>query len=147
MRGCARCDSNAFATTSRTFARTSIASSPRRHDELTSGDGAWQRIDLGSAEVANARARVDGVLRDRDGALWIRSPSHLWLLPKGATRATDLHDGLPDSFIVAGVSTGMAISPRGHVLLGTEDGIAYRDQGRWRLIDRSIGMPARQSRT
>jgi PAS domain S-box-containing protein len=115
--------------------------------QLSSGDGVWRRIDLASAEVANNRARVDGVLRDREGALWIRSASHLWVLPKGATRATDLHDGLPDSYIVAGVPPGMAIGPRGNVLLGTDRGIAYRDNGRWRLIDRSLGISARQCRT
>ncbi|TMQ14335.1 MAG: hypothetical protein E6J90_27050, partial [Deltaproteobacteria bacterium] len=115
--------------------------------QLTSGDGAWRRIPGLGGDGTGARDRVDGVLRDRDGALWVRTPSHLWFLAPGATHATDLHDGLPTNYVVNGVPTGMVIGPRGNVLLGTDLGIAYRDGDHWRLIDRTVGMPSTSART
>jgi PAS domain S-box-containing protein len=114
--------------------------------QLSRGDGAWRRIELGSDGGDNL-ARVDGVLRDRQGALWIRAPSHLWFVPRGATQADDLRDGLPETYVRAGVPATMAIGPRGNVLLGTDHGIAYREEGRWRLLDRRVGVPTTSCRT
>jgi PAS domain S-box-containing protein len=110
--------------------------------ELTSGDGMWRNIgDAGLAQDV-----VEGVLRDREGALWIRTPSHMWLLPRGTSRATDLHDGFPTGFDATGAPAAMAIGPSGDVLIGTDDGVAYRDRGRWRTIDHSVGMPTATTR-
>jgi len=80
--------------------------------QMTSGDGQWRRLDdvgIGGA----GHDPVDGVLRDAEGALWIRTPSHLWVLARGATRAVDVRDGLPAGYVVAGVPTGMVVGPRG----------------------------------
>jgi PAS domain S-box-containing protein len=41
----------------------------------------------------------------------------------------------------------MVVSTWGDVLIGTDQGIAYRRAGRWRLIDDSVGFPAREART
>ncbi|HMG52099.1 MAG TPA: two-component regulator propeller domain-containing protein, partial [Kofleriaceae bacterium] len=111
--------------------------------QLSPGDGSWRAI----GDVGLAGDQVDAVLRDRDGALWIRTPAHLWLLPAGAARAVDLSEGLPSRFDLVGVPNGLAIGPRGEVLVGTDVGIAYRDRGRWRVIDRSAGMPAAAARS
>ncbi|HEY6175320.1 MAG TPA: two-component regulator propeller domain-containing protein, partial [Kofleriaceae bacterium] len=114
--------------------------------QLTSGDGAWRRLD--HVGIANDPTNVvDGVLRDREGALWIRTPSHLWLLARGATRAVDVREGLPSAFVRAGVPTGMVIGPRGNVLLGTDIGIASRENGLWRILDRTVGVSAASNRT
>jgi PAS domain S-box-containing protein len=111
--------------------------------QLSSGNGAWRSI----GDVGLGSEPVDGVLRDRQGALWIRTPSHMWFVPPAATRATDLRDGMPTGYGVTGGPAGMAIGPRGDVLIGTDLGIAYREDGRWRTIGRPAGMPAVPVRT
>jgi ligand-binding sensor domain-containing protein len=111
--------------------------------ELSAGDGVWKHLgDVGlGAEV------VDGVLRDHQGALWIRSQRHLWFLPRGAARATDLRDGLPSAFESAGAQATMAIGPCGDVLIATDDGVSYREHDRWRAIDGKVGFPRSSVRT
>jgi len=110
---------------------------------LTSGDGVWRAI----GDVGLGGDHIEGVLRDREGALWIRTLSHLWVLPPGATRAIDVGTGLPTRFESAGVPTGMVMGPRGDVVVGTDAGIAYREHDHWHVIDRSRGMPASTTRT
>jgi PAS domain S-box-containing protein len=109
----------------------------------SSGDGVWH--DIG--DVGLEHERVDGVLRDHQGALWIRTQAHMWLLPEGASHAIDLSDGLPTGYDVSTGATAMVIGPRGDVLVGTDDGIAYRDRDHWRMINRSSGMPGATIRT
>ncbi|HEY0989033.1 MAG TPA: ATP-binding protein [Kofleriaceae bacterium] len=92
----------------------------------TSGDGRWH--DVG--DVGLGPDRVVDVLRDREGALWIRTSSHLWWLPPGARAATDVRAGLPGDYD----ASGMAIGPRGDVLVATDHGLAYRENGRWRTM-------------
>ncbi|HEX3761449.1 MAG TPA: two-component regulator propeller domain-containing protein, partial [Kofleriaceae bacterium] len=111
--------------------------------ELTEGDGVWHGI----GQVGLGEEPIDSVLRDRDGALWLRTPTHLWQLARGATRAIDLGAGLPSHFDLVGAPSGMTIGPRGDVLVGTDAGIAYRERGRWRMIDKSAGMPVATART
>jgi PAS domain S-box-containing protein len=109
----------------------------------STGDGVWR--DIGSVGLADER--VTSVLRDRKGGLWIGTQDHLWLLPRGAARAVDLREGLPSGFEAGAGATAMAIGPRDEVLVSTDDGIAYRDHGRWRVIDRRSGMPPAAIRT
>jgi PAS domain S-box-containing protein len=110
--------------------------------QLTTGDGEWRRIALGAIRNGDGRDRVTGALRDRDGALWIRTAAHLWHLPRGAAAPADLQAGLPISYVRAGVSPGMVIDPRGKVLIGSDFGIAYREGEHWRVLDQSIGLPS-----
>jgi signal transduction histidine kinase/ActR/RegA family two-component response regulator len=110
---------------------------------LGTGNGAWRSI----GDVGLTGDLVNAVLRDRHGALWIRTASHMWMLPPGGARATDLSEGLPTGYDVAGVPNGMTIGPRGDVMVGTDVGIAYRDGERWRMIDRSVGMPPGAARS
>jgi len=110
---------------------------------LTTGDGVWRTLD----DVGLEHERVDGVLRDRQGGLWIRTPSHLWFLPDGAGHVIDLHDGLPSGYDAVDAPASMAIGPRGNVLVATDVGVAVRDGDRWQLIDRSVGLPAAAVRT
>ena len=67
-------------------------------------------------------------------------------MPAGAPRATDVSAGLPSRYDVVGVPHGLALGPRGEVLVGTDTGIAVRDRGGWRLFDRSVGMPTAAAR-
>jgi PAS domain S-box-containing protein len=110
--------------------------------ELSSGNGVWRNI----GDVGLAGDPVEGVLRDREGALWIRTASHMWHLPRGAERATDLREGLPTGYDATGAPGAMTLGPRGEVLIGTDDGITYRDGDRWRTIGRADGMPAATTR-
>jgi len=109
----------------------------------TAGDGVWRKL----GDVGLDTEAVEGVLRDPEGALWIRTTSHLWLLPKAAARASDLHDGLPRTFESYRAPATMVIGPRGNVLVATDDGVSYRDRGRWRTIDASVGLPRGGVRT
>ena len=108
--------------------------------QLTAGDGRWQHLH----EIAprpGTSDRVEDVVRDRHGALWIRTASRLWSLPRDAHRAIDLHDGVPATNAGLGAARAMAIGPRGDVLVGTEAGIAYRDGDQWRFLDHTVGLP------
>jgi len=115
--------------------------------QVSAGDGRWRRL---GEEVGLGGERVDGVLRDHAGTLWIRSLHHLWTLPRGAARITDQSEGLPAGADAAGVTCGMAITPWGDVLVGSEDGVAYRRGGRWQLLDGTPGgapgAPLREAR-
>ncbi|MGH2900053.1 MAG: ligand-binding sensor domain-containing protein, partial [Solirubrobacteraceae bacterium] len=111
--------------------------------QLSSGDGTWQAI----GDIGIGGDPISAVLRDRQGALWIRTPTHLWCLPPGAAHVIDVSDGLPTGYELVNVANGMAIGPRGEVMVGTDVGIAYRDSGRWRLIDHALGMPVAAVRT
>jgi PAS domain S-box-containing protein len=103
---------------------------------LTSdGQGPWQTLDLGLAGD-----RINGVLRDPEGALWIRSLRHFWVLPAGASAAEDLSAGLPRSFDTFANATNMALGPRGEVWVGTDTGIAYRAADRWLLLGNDQGF-------
>ena len=109
---------------------------------LTSGDGTWQKL----GEVGLGTDSVVGILRDREGALWMRTQTRMWRLARGTTRAIDLSAGLPTGYEAIGGPTGMAIGPRGDVLIATDVGLAYRESGHWRLIDRSTGLPTSVTR-
>jgi len=110
---------------------------------LGAGDGAWRRL---GAEVGLGSERIESVLRDRDGTLWIRSVHHLWTLARGAAHVDDLSDGLPAGSDMSGVPCGMAIAPWGDVLVGSERGVARRRAGRWQLLDAAAGIPVREAR-
>jgi ligand-binding sensor domain-containing protein len=110
---------------------------------VSAGDGRWRTLE----DTGLGSERIIGVLRDGDGALWIRTPSHMWLLPRGATLASDIGRGLPTRYEDVGVSGAMAIGPRGEVVVGTDAGIAYRAGDRWHVIERSLGTPGTPSRT
>jgi ligand-binding sensor domain-containing protein len=104
---------------------------------LSSGDGVWQIGDFGLGP-----GLVDGVIRDRGAALWIRASSHLWFVPPGATVATDLHDGLPAGYDAVGTGGAMALGARGELVIGTDAGVAYREGDHWRVIDGPVEIPA-----
>jgi len=111
--------------------------------QVSAGDGAWRELGAG---VGLGVERIDSVLRDRDGTLWIRSIQHLWTLPRGAARVSDLSDGLPEGMDMSGVSCGMVAQPWGGVLVGTVRGVAYRRGGRWQLLDATLGATSREAR-
>lgn len=102
---------------------------------LGDGEGHWQALSIGLAGD-----RIDGVLRDLEGAVWIRTAYHLWRLPLGADRAVDLSEGLPPAFDSVELGTDMILGPRGEVWIGTDLGIFYRAADRWQLLGRGQGF-------
>jgi PAS domain S-box-containing protein len=111
--------------------------------QISAGDGVWRPL---GAEVGLGIERVDAVLRDHEGTLWIRSVHHLWTLPRGAARVSDLSAGLPSGSDMSGVACGMVMSPWGTVLVGSDRGVAYRSGDAWHLVDRSVGFPTGEAR-
>ena len=104
--------------------------------ELRAKDGSWRAL----GEVGLGHESIAGVLRDRLGALWIRTPTRIWRLAKGAPRAQDLSAGLPAGY-VTDLRIAMAIGPRGDLVIAAGDGISYRDHDRWRTLDPAVGLP------
>ncbi len=102
---------------------------------LSDGEGRWERLSAGLAGD-----RIDGVLRDPEGALWVRTAHHLWQIPMGSARAVDLGEGLPPAFDSADVATNMILGPRGEVWIGTDLGIVYRAADRWQFLGRGQGF-------
>lgn len=104
---------------------------------MREGDGPWRsRTDIGLVGD-----RIDSVLRDPDGAVWIRTAFHLWYLPKGAARAEDLGAGLPHAYDTYDVAVNMINGPEGKVWFATDAGVAYREDGQWRLHGHRQGFP------
>jgi PAS domain S-box-containing protein len=105
---------------------------------LTSGgDGVWREL----SDIGLSGDRIESVLRDRAGALWIRSISRLWRLQPGAQRVEDLTAGLPRSQEFLRATGSMVRGVHGEVWLASDAGVAYREGDRWRLIDRNAGLP------
>ncbi|MEO8699557.1 MAG: two-component regulator propeller domain-containing protein [Kofleriaceae bacterium] len=109
---------------------------------VSAGDGVWREL----SQIGLAGDRIDSLLRDRSGALWIRSALHMWRLPAGADRVEDLTAGLPSAYDSVGVAASMVNGPRGEVWVGTDVGLAYREDGAWKLVDGG-GMPSPGART
>jgi PAS domain S-box-containing protein len=110
---------------------------------LSSGDGAWREL----SDIGLAGDRIDGVIRDRMGAVWIRSALHMWRLPLGASRAEDLTEGLPSGYDNVGTPGSMANGPHGELLVGSDVGVVMREGEHWRVIGRSAGLPSLGART
>jgi len=107
--------------------------------ELQSRDGAWHEL---GENVGLGDERIESVLRDRAGALWIRSAVHTWWLPAGEARVHDI-SGLPASYD----TSVLAIGPRGEVWAGLDRGIAVRDGNRWRVYGDAEGLPGVPARS
>ncbi|HEX3764420.1 MAG TPA: ATP-binding protein [Kofleriaceae bacterium] len=103
--------------------------------ELRAPDGSWHALGPG---VGLGAERIESVLRDRAGALWIRSAAHVWWLPPGGSGMRDVSDGLPPSYD----TSVMVLGRRGEVWAGTDRGFAMRDGDRWRVFSADAGVPA-----
>jgi PAS domain S-box-containing protein len=108
----------------------------------STGDGNWFPI----GEVGLGHERVDNLVRDPRGALWIRTLNKLWELPPGAHAAIDRDDGLPPGHNLIESPYTMTIGARGEVLVGTDAGVAVRDRDHWHVIERATGTAAAVAR-
>jgi len=105
----------------------------------TTGDGTWRPVP----GLGDTGGRVDDLLRDAAGAVWIRTTHHLWRVARDGTR-DDLITGLPSSYGVGGPRS-MVNGARGELFVGTDDGVAYRDGAGWKLL--GPGAPFGGART
>ncbi|WP_369975259.1 diguanylate cyclase [Xanthomonas bundabergensis] len=84
--------------------------------------------------------RWRNVVRDRDGALWLRGDQHLMRLPLGAARF--LAQAAPGVGLRQVVGQAqILLDPQGRVLMRTSQGLARWEHDRWRSFDRSNGLP------
>ncbi|MFC6842136.1 ligand-binding sensor domain-containing diguanylate cyclase [Xanthomonas theicola] len=84
--------------------------------------------------------RWRSVVRDRDGALWLRGDHHVMQLPAGAKRfiaRTTPSVGLDKVIVQAQI----LLDPQGRVLMQTHAGLMRWEHGRWRSLDRGNGLP------
>jgi len=81
------------------------------------------------------------LVRDREGALWLRGEHHLMRLPAAAARfvAQALPDSIAQEKLVA--RTQLALDPQGRVLIPTGQGLARWEHDRWRQFGRGNGLP------
>jgi len=80
------------------------------------------------------------VVRDRDGALWVRGDTHVMQLPAGADRfvaRTPPGTGVDKVFVQAQI----LLDPQGRVLLRTNTGLMRWERDRWRRFDGGNGLP------
>src|SRR5262249_52516150 len=115
--------------------------------QVSTGDGNWREIGAEVGLGGEHGERIDGVLRDREGTLWIRSVHHRGTLRRGAAQVSDLSGGRGQGQDSSGVNTGMAIMPWGEVLVGSERGVHYRRGGHWQLLDAKGGTPIHEARS
>lgn len=81
--------------------------------------------------------RWDAMLETPDGALWVRSSEDMIVLPKGARQFEPSGGGLPGS----GFFGSLFADQRGRLMAPTDNGLAYREGGGWRLIGAAQGLP------
>lgn len=92
--------------------------------------------EFGSARSLPALARIDSILTDRAGRLWVRTLDHLYVLPKGGSAFEADDGGLPPA-------TGwgrLALDEKGELLVPTSRGLARKENGVWKLLTRRDGL-------
>jgi diguanylate cyclase (GGDEF)-like protein len=126
-------------------------------DQLSSAQGEADNLWLGCGEQlcrvdAAATVTVYGqaqglpadrwhdVVRERDGALWVRGDTHIMQLPAGAERfvvRTPPGIGLDKVIVQAQI----LLDPQGRVLMRSNTGLMRWEHGHWRRFDSSNGLP------
>jgi signal transduction histidine kinase/ligand-binding sensor domain-containing protein/CheY-like chemotaxis protein len=77
------------------------------------------------------------MLRDRAGDLWVRGPSHLYVLPRGDARFQARDRDLPQS---SNSALSLAEDRHYRMLVSTDRGLARRIAGRWELTGIAQGL-------
>ncbi|NYF19270.1 diguanylate cyclase (GGDEF)-like protein [Xanthomonas sp. JAI131] len=80
------------------------------------------------------------VVRDHDGALWLRGDHHVMQLPAAAERFVARPPPGAGQRQVVGQAQ-ILLDPQGRVLVRTGQGLARWEHGHWRQFDRSNGLP------
>lgn len=115
-----------------TDAQGAIASDGTRVG-ISDSKGTWTLL----APLPATAEPVRALLRDAQGAIWLRSPSQLWHLAPGDARATlvALPELPPQQWLE------LALGPGDAVTLATSRGLLLREGGSWRALGRDEGLP------
>ena len=76
------------------------------------------------------------ILSDGNGNLWVRSPSHLYVLRSGERSFQRQDQGLPPADFGA-----LSVEPDGEIAVPTLMGIARRKNGNWQILGTDSGLP------
>ncbi len=93
-------------------------------------------VEFGRPRGLPTDETLDTVESDHAGRLWVRTVKHLYVLNKGAQKFEREDEGLPESSEVG----RLELDDRGEILLPTVLGLAFRQDGFWRLIGRREGL-------
>lgn len=77
------------------------------------------------------------ILRDGAGTLWVRSATHVFVLPAGAAR---FQERTPSEIRKRQLLTEMRLDADGRVLTNADDGLLRWQDGRWQLFGRQNGL-------
>jgi len=77
------------------------------------------------------------ILRDRSGALWLRGPRRLSVLPPRDNSFQSRDTGLPQS---SNTSLSLLEDRQGHLLVATDAGVGRLIDGRWEVIGTAQGL-------
>ena len=94
--------------------------------------------DVGTDAGLPATERIDRVVSDAQGRLFVRTARSLWMRAAPNEFFVALHDGLPP----AATSGRLERDGRGDMLLPTSRGIARRAGDSWDMLGRREGLPA-----
>jgi diguanylate cyclase (GGDEF)-like protein len=100
--------------------------------------------EAGRALGLTADERIDQIVTDFEGRLWVRTISRLWALPPCSPRSEDVPEprfARDDEGLPSGVATGrLELDDRGRLMVPTERGLARKQDGRWRLLGGREGL-------
>jgi diguanylate cyclase (GGDEF)-like protein len=111
--------------------------------------GLWMGCGQALCNVSRGRVTVrdgkDGlpaaawtsILRDREGALWVRSTTQVFVLPAGAAR---FRERTPAGIHKRALITELRMDADGQVLTNGDDGVLRWQDGRWQRFGREHGM-------
>lgn len=92
--------------------------------------------DFGSSRSLPPLARIDSIQTDGTGRLWVRTLDHLYALQPGGSSFEADDTGLPPA-------TGwgrLAQGEKGELIVPTSRGLAWKENGSWRLLTRRDGL-------
>jgi len=98
-------------------------------------NGTWTWLPL-------PKERIEAIVVDRNGTLWMRSAAHLWSLQRGQSQLVDESAALPGTSTIG----YLALDRSGTLWVPTDRGIAIHDPNGWRTIGPEEGLPTEWSR-
>jgi len=95
------------------------------------------RVSVFGADTGVSSDRWEGIVTDREGNLWIRSPRRILMRPSGA-KTFIAHQVDPPAY---GFSASLYLDREGHLFAPTESHLSRFDDGRWESIGITQGLP------
>lgn len=97
--------------------------------------------EMGGALGLTEDERIDQIVTDSEGRLWVRTMSRLWVLPSRSPDAPEPRFSRDDEGLPSGVATGrLELDDQGRLMVPTERGLARKQDGAWRLLGGREGL-------